>query len=524
MSAFRSFLLGFQILILFSAASVNAATKDNKPSIFVKNNGQIVQPVHIKNTNNIGAQIIGGSQAAAGVFPWHAWLDILQIGSVGGYLCGASLIAPKYAMSACHCIMPIAKFKHDVVLGTVNIRSPTAGYVRKTIAKPLCHENYVASTAQNDVSLLPFDSPVTATSNIQWINLPQPSLASADLVGTKANVSGFGRISDSNQMTSNTLKYATLTITTDASCTTEYGANWYFSNVMMCAKAPAADQADCNGDSGGALIYNNGSAWVQIGIVSWGGNSCQTTSSVYTRVTSFVSWITNKMSALDGGVTSAPSTTSTRSSTTKKPTTPTTTKPPQCALKDLKNLQTKCCSPPAKDLLAKTFNKAVETTCKKVGGDNTAFNFFVLNKLQNAKKNNSLDLTDSASMAKQLAKAACYISCFLNQTKAVDSTGVIDVSALTALLIANQVPSGPWDEIITEAVSNCTSLVSELPLPDLQSGKLRCNPSGALVVQCVLARIIDKCPSRVTNTLCKTDYTLFDQCKNFITDALMNSP
>ncbi|CAB3368680.1 Hypothetical predicted protein [Cloeon dipterum] len=536
----RRILLGLQILVLLSAV---IATDDSSSG-----NGKWHHPMHILNPNeNLGPQIIGGSVAAAGVFPWHALLQIIKIGTNSGYLCGASLIAAKYAMSACHCIKSPSEYTHDVVLGIVNRITPTAGYVKKTVATPVCHESYVAATTKNDIALLPFDSPVTTTSNIQFINLPQPSLASTDLVGTNANVSGFGRISDSNNTLSTTLQYATLTVTSDESCSAEYGAT-YSADVMLCAKAPAGDQADCQGDSGGSLVYNNGTAWVQIGIVSWGGQFCQNTSSVYARVTTFVDWVTSKMSALDGGganttTTKAPPTTTakatttaktkatttakTKPTTTKKTTTtkaPTTTKP-QCASKDFKNLQTKCCSPPAKDLLPKSYNKTIENTCKKIGGDNSAFNLFVLNKVQNNKKNNTVNITDVAGLAKQLSKSACYISCYLNQSGIVDSsTGDIDVDALTTLLTANQDPTGPWVENISGAVSYCTSLVTVLPLPDLPSGKVKCNPRGGVVVQCVLATLIELCPSRVMSKSCNSDYALFDQCISFVMDALFNSP
>ncbi|XP_065350978.1 mucin-2-like isoform X1 [Cloeon dipterum] len=623
----RSILFGLQILILLNAV---AATDDTSSA-----NGKWHRPMHIKNPNgDVSPQIIGGSQADAGMFPWHAWLDITQIGTTGGYLCGASLIAAKYAMSACHCILPTSLYKHDIVLGTVNRNTPTAGSIRITIAAPICHDSFNYNTGENDVSLLPFDSPVTPTSNIQWINLPQPSLSSTNLVGTSANVSGFGRISDSNGTTSKTLKYATLSVTSDASCTAEYG-DWFFSDVMLCAKAPAADQADCNGDSGGALVYNNGSAWVQIGIVSWGGSFCQNTSSVYARLSGLVSWVTNKMSELDGGIanttttvavvtttTTAPTTTTkppttttqkpttttkttartttttrttsptrTRTSTTPKPTTttktttrttttprttttktktttrtttkttttkkPTTTKPPttttpkkttttkppitttgkttttkptpppkilQCASLDFMNLQNKCCSPPANNLLASSYNKTIETACQNFGVNNSVFNVFVLVKLQNILINNNVNLNEILNLAAQLGQSACYIECYLNQSGAIDSTGAINVDALTALLIANQDPNGFWDDIISMAVGQCTNVMSELPLQYVPAGLLNCNPTGGLIAQCVLALIVDQCPSRVTSAPCSTNYALYDECKQLITSAFPNTP
>jgi len=49
------------------------------------------------------------------------------------------------------------------------------------------------------------------------------------------------------------------------------------------------------GDSGGPLVQYEGRIPVQIGIVSWGVYPCgiARVPSVYTRVASFVDWITN---------------------------------------------------------------------------------------------------------------------------------------------------------------------------------------------------------------------------------------
>ncbi|XP_065350942.1 integumentary mucin C.1-like [Cloeon dipterum] len=133
--------------------------------------------------------------------------------------------------------------------------------------------------------------------------------------------------------------------------------------------------------------------------------------------------------------------------TTTKPTTtiPTTQTPKilQCTSVDFMSLQNKCCSPPANNLLATSYNKTIETTCQNFGVDNSVFNVFVLNKLQNILKNNTVNRTDLFNLAAQLGQSACYIECYLNQSGAIDSNGTISVDALTALLIANQDPNGP---------------------------------------------------------------------------------
>ena len=52
----------------------------------------------------------------------------------------------------------------------------------------------------------------------------------------------------------------------------------------------------CHGDSGGPLVYRKFSPWYQVGISSFGTRKCGSgEGSVYTRVTSFLSWIESKL-------------------------------------------------------------------------------------------------------------------------------------------------------------------------------------------------------------------------------------
>ena len=52
----------------------------------------------------------------------------------------------------------------------------------------------------------------------------------------------------------------------------------------------------CNGDSGGPLVCNVGGTWYLHGAVSFGKQNCPTTHyTVFTRITSYHSWILGKI-------------------------------------------------------------------------------------------------------------------------------------------------------------------------------------------------------------------------------------
>lgn len=61
-------------------------------------------------------------------------------------------------------------------------------------------------------------------------------------------------------------------------------------HTNICIAQPA-DKGMCNGDSGGALITNNGT---QIGIVSFGGQCSEGVPGVMTSVAKFLDWIKEK--------------------------------------------------------------------------------------------------------------------------------------------------------------------------------------------------------------------------------------
>lgn len=68
---------------------------------------------------------------------------------------------------------------------------------------------------------------------------------------------------------------------------------------MLCAGTMADPVKDtCQGDSGGPLAVNNGGQWTLAGITSWGyGCADPDYPGVYTRVTTYTSWIMSQTAA-----------------------------------------------------------------------------------------------------------------------------------------------------------------------------------------------------------------------------------
>ncbi|XP_059483549.1 testisin-like [Neocloeon triangulifer] len=462
-------------------------------------------------------QIVGGSLATLGQFPWYGLLRVYDgvTGDSAG-MCGSSLISSTWALTAGHCVpWEIATKKFDLIVdfGTIVHYPTSTGSATRTVT-PYRHEEFVSSSAYNDIALLKLESAVTFTDHIKAIALPSASVSTDP--GTTVTVSGFGWVSDITQLTSNDLKYATILIIPNENCTAEYkNADKPFEPAnMICARAPLNDQAHCEGDSGGALVLNAASSSAtQIGIVSYAGVTCIGTSSVYTRVTSYTTWISKTMAQVDRTTTTAKTTTTkkiiTKKTTTKKTTPTRRPSVPKCSTGYYKYMKT-CCSPAPKDLVPSIRGYK---TCANSNGF-VAFNIFDLNNIQDV-KTNIIDISNAQKLLKVVSKEGSFVSCFLNGN-GVYVAGEIDTGALTTLLTKNQDVNGPWINIIAGAVSNCTDIISLYSIPSqVTYNKVTFDVRGYLMVQCVLFSTIEACPKRVTGSSCSKDYTLFDNCKGY---------
>jgi secreted trypsin-like serine protease len=50
-----------------------------------------------------------------------------------------------------------------VLLGSINVGIPSAGFVKATVTQAIKHESYSAATGANDIALLKLSAPVALT-------------------------------------------------------------------------------------------------------------------------------------------------------------------------------------------------------------------------------------------------------------------------------------------------------------------------------------------------------------------------
>lgn len=247
--------------------------------------------IHAESTAQVSPRIINGSDATLGEWPSIVALVTRGQNAFDGQFCGGSFLGDRYVLTAAHCVDFRDPTTVDVVIGINNLNNEASEGVRVPVRRIYIHEDYVDRTLLNDIAILELDRAVVAD---------QITLAAADArvgtaVGTTLKVAGWGTTSPSGRSNfPSVLQQVEVDLIDQAVCQTAMGEG--ISSMENSANFCAGrnNQDSCRGDSGGPIIVTSTGA--QLGIVSWGGPVCalNNTYGVYTNVSYFADWITQK--------------------------------------------------------------------------------------------------------------------------------------------------------------------------------------------------------------------------------------
>ncbi|KAJ6669201.1 hypothetical protein lerEdw1_008010 [Lerista edwardsae] len=210
-------------------------------------------------------KVIGGKMGRKGDSPWQVMLS----SEMGRFKCGAVLIHPSWVLTAAHC-----------VVGHNRVRLKFGKYFRRQkeeseqiiIADKLFpHENYSATTSDNDIAMLHLTHPVIFNKYILPICLPTKNLAEQELMteGTTTIVTGWGSQSEHNYSNySSVLRYIEVPVAPRNDCINAMQND--VSDNMLCAGIKGDRRDSCEGDSGGPMVTQFKNTWFLVGLVSWG--------------------------------------------------------------------------------------------------------------------------------------------------------------------------------------------------------------------------------------------------------------
>jgi secreted trypsin-like serine protease len=236
------------------------------------------------SADDVQPQVVGGTPAAQGEFPWA-----VRVTNPNGGLCTGTLITEQLVLTARHCTTTAGVGEtngYTITLGSVDLQDPNRLTVRSNfVQRP--------ASADDDWALVRLE---------RVVDLPAlPLTTTPEYDNGTFTIAGWGAAAEGGPQQRFLLK-AEVPFIDDAQCGSAGGI---YVNLIpekeICAGNWDSGGVDtCQGDSGGPMFRrDNAGEWILVGITSWGfGCARPRNPGVYVQVSNFAQDILAAAAAL----------------------------------------------------------------------------------------------------------------------------------------------------------------------------------------------------------------------------------